>query len=137
MRKCLCKFVHVTFSHHSGCYKEHHIQSSKFCKIVLRTSSPGLCQEKCLEKDISIFAVQVFIFKISMSTYNIAINIFLSSLTTFFLYQANMCICLSRHFDYSSNILPPSKCNIACNNSVLLLHECGGESAYSVFWTGS
>ena len=137
---CLCKFVHVTFSTHLGCYQEYLIQSFKLCQIILRTTSPGLCQEKCLEKNISIFAVQVLTPKIDMSAHAIVINlfsIFIKLLNHFLSFQKNLCICLSRHFDFSNNLLSPSKCSFACNNSELLVHECGGESAYNVFLTGS
>ena len=132
--------MHVTFSTHLGCYQEYHIQSFKLCQIILRTKSPGLCQEKCLEKNISIFAVQVFTPKIDMSAHAIAINlfsIFIKLLNHFLSFQKNLCICLSRHFDFSNNLLSPSKCSFECNNSELLLHECGGETAYNVFLTGT
>ena len=137
---CLCKFVHVTFSTHLGCYQEYHIQSFKLCQIILRTTSPGLCQEKCLEKNISIFAVQVLTPKIDMSahaTLSIYLVYLSSYWTNFFVYQKNLCICLSRHFDFSNNLLSPSKCSFECNNSMLLRHECGGQSAYNVFLTGN
>lgn len=72
----------------------------------LAISSPQLCQEYCLQENIHKFAV-----------------------------QQNTCQCLSDDFDDSQSPLSPSECKYTCENSTLLSTECGGESAFNVYFT--
>ena len=41
----------------TGCYNDSTFQN--YDRIHLEISSPGLCHEKCLERNISFFAIQV------------------------------------------------------------------------------
>lgn len=53
-----------------------------------------------------------------------------------FIYQLNTCVCLSDGFDDNKGQLPASNCSFICDNCTLLTNECGGVSAYNVFYTG-
>ncbi|XP_034307350.2 uncharacterized protein [Magallana gigas] len=88
------------------CYNATEIQYGNVDFVELRDSSPQLCQEHCLRKNISLFAV-----------------------------QARKCICLSDGFDYSKGKLDPSNCSYMCSDTTLLSTECGGETGFNVFLT--
>lgn len=89
-----------------GCYNSSGIQTTENKEIYLSISSPPLCQEHCLQKNYSLFAV-----------------------------QNNTCICLSDGFDSSRDQLASSYCPYTCTSSGLLSTECGGTSAFNVFLT--
>lgn len=74
--------------------------------ILSSFSSPFQCQEHCLQQSIDEFAV-----------------------------QGSKCVCLSPDFNVTNNQLPSSECTYTCNNSALLSTECGGNSAFNVFFT--
>nr|XP_034307344.1 uncharacterized protein LOC105338041 [Crassostrea gigas]XP_034307345.1 uncharacterized protein LOC105338041 [Crassostrea gigas] len=87
-----------------GCYNASSVQLEN--EIIFSISSPPLCQEYCLQKNILEFAV-----------------------------KGNSCICLPNGFDDLKNRLPPSKCTYMCDKALLMSSECGGESAFNIFST--
>lgn len=89
-----------------GCYNSSGIQTPENKEINLSKSSPPLCQEHCLQKNYSLFAV-----------------------------QNNICICLPDSFGSSRNQLASSNCTYTCDGGGLLSAECGGKSAFNVFLT--
>lgn len=74
--------------------------------IAISSASPFKCQEYCLQQSIYEFAV-----------------------------QGMKCVCLSPDFNVKNNQLPSSKCTYRCSNSALLSTECGGNTAFNVFFT--
>lgn len=91
-----------------GCYNSSSIQQYISRSTNFSISSPALCQEYCLQKDIYKFAI-----------------------------QGITCVCLSNEFNDNGGQLSPSKCGFMCDNCTLLTNECGGDSAYNVFYTDS
>lgn len=50
--------------------------------------------------------------------------------------QQNTCICLSDRFNDNADQLFSSNCSFMCDEVTLLTAECGGDKAFSVFFTG-
>lgn len=89
-----------------GCYSAKLIQNDNYKNFELVISSPPLCQERCFQENVFLFAV-----------------------------QATICICLSDALELSTNQLTPSNCTYTCDEGGLLSTECGGKSAFNVFHT--
>ena len=53
--------IYIRLYTYSGCYNESTLESKITYKDNLTTMAPGFCQEICLNQNISLFAVQVFI----------------------------------------------------------------------------
>lgn len=68
-----------------GCYNSSGIQTPENKEINLSKSSPPLCQEHCLQKNYSLFAVQVCTCKLKCLKHGISIHV--SSRTSFQIYQ--------------------------------------------------
>lgn len=70
-----------------GCYNSSGIQTTENKEINLSKSSPPLCQEHCLQKNYSLFAVQVCTCKLKCLKHGISIHVHVSSRTSFQIYQ--------------------------------------------------
>ena len=55
----------------SGCYNESQLQPISVYEADLQSSSPGLCQEMCLQKNLLLFAVQVYSLIKNTTTFSI------------------------------------------------------------------
>lgn len=68
-----------------GCYNSSGIQTTENKVINLSISSPPLCQEHCLQKNYSLFAVQVCTLKLKCMKNGLSIHV--SSRTSFHIYR--------------------------------------------------